>query len=1591
MSGKHQRPRRRVEAVGGVAALVTSFLVLPASPAQASSVVSASFSGGTGTASVAGVLYAKQSAAVTLDVTAPLGTRCVTVTGAANLGTKTSSTAQTSWQFSATAPAGNGAQAFTIAASADFNNNGKCTGNSTSTSASYTADNSGPVLTAAYASGTQTAPNADGWFNKNVDITWSASDQAGLKDGPTPAKGSQTANTTGADFTSSATDALGNVGTGKVTVKLDKTSPTVTAAQTPTANAAGWNNTDVTVNFTATASISGLKTAPGAVKLETSKLGHAATGKAVDGADNEGSATLSGINIDKVPPTLTGSATTVPNGSGWYAGDVTIAWAASDALSGLEGTAPAAGKLTGEGRDLKLSASVKDKAGNATSADSAPVHIDRTAPTTTITGTSNEWINGSVTVGLSASDALSGVSTTTYSVNGGAEQTGTSVTLSAEGEHTLSYGSSDKAGNAEARRTVRVRIDKSAPTMRHRFTPSAYEDGAWTNKNVTVSFECGDSLSGVESCPADVTVSGEGENQQVTGTGRDKAGNSANHTASVSIDKTGPVVTASADRAPDSNGWYNSNVTVRYSAQDALSGVASTSGDDVVGEGANGSADGSATDRAGNVGQAGLSGLKVDKTAPVLNAAFMSGWHSGDVVVRWTCEDALSGPASKLDDHVVTGEGANLASSADCADTAGNKATKSVDGIKIDRAAPVTQPVVPKPLKSGYYDGPVTVDLRAHDNLSGVAATYYTVNGVQATYTQPFVLTALDNLVTFWSVDNAGNIEPVGHNNTLHIQIDGNPPTTTLINPISPDSGWFVTSGIPFAFSAKDDESGVKATYYRIDGGDRQAYGQPFTSDLSDGRHTVTYWSVDNAGNIENARSAEINVDTVQPVITGSQTPVANGFGWNNAPVTVTFACRDEGSRIREVAGCTPDAVLENETGAAGVEVEGEAVDVAGNRATTTYGPVRIDTTAPTLSGEPTTAAGASGWYRGDVKVEWTANDTLSGVDPDTEPADSTISGEGRGLKAGPVAVSDKAGNSSGDTRSAAVKIDRTAPDVVGKVVTSDTDRSERTPVNGWYNSAVRVHFTVADPALQDGSAGSGVTQPEDQVLTGNGTDQKAEAEVRDAAGNSGKGVVDGINIDTLAPESSADNACGTNGTWCTGAAAQVALIAKDQAGLSGVAQIRFSVNGGEWASVTELEDVLGGKKAEISVPLDRASGAAEVAFRAVDVAGNFEKVNKASLVYDNVAPTLTSTRSPEANAAGWNRADTSVTFTARDDDKGSGVDASSVTCTGGAAGVKAADGSVRCVSAVTGETSATEITGKAKDVAGNAAVDSPVTVKIDRTKPTISASAIVGGQQYVAGTWTNKTVTVSFSCSDDRSGIPAGTCPAAVQTSTAGDHTVKGDVADLAGNSADTVSFGLIRIDTAGPTLHVTAKATYTLGEAAPSCTATDSASGIDGACRVTVNGGNANGVGSFTYTATATDKAGNTSTATGTYKVIYRFDGFLQPINDTAHQVGTSTSIFKAGSTIPAKFRLKKADGTVVQGGSAAWLTPVKGSAMTAAVDESVYTASTDSGTTYRYDATASQYIYNWKTPSAGGNYHRIGVTLDDGQTYYVNIGLR
>ena len=83
-----------------------------------------------------------------------------------------------------------------------------------------------------------------------------------------------------------------------------------------------------------------------------------------------------------------------------------------------------------------------DNASNVEADKTATVKVDTTAPVTTDNADSN-WHGTAVTVTLSPTDSNAGVASTTYSVDGGPAQSGTSVLIPApangsnDGTHTI--------------------------------------------------------------------------------------------------------------------------------------------------------------------------------------------------------------------------------------------------------------------------------------------------------------------------------------------------------------------------------------------------------------------------------------------------------------------------------------------------------------------------------------------------------------------------------------------------------------------------------------------------------------------------------------------------------------------------------------------------------------------------------------------------------------------------------------------------------------------------------------------------------------------------------------------------------------------------------------------------------------------------------------------------------------------------------------------------------------------------------------------------------------------------------------------------
>jgi hypothetical protein len=303
-------------------------------------------------------------------------------------------------------------------------------------------------------------------------------------------------------------------------------------------------------------------------------------------------------------------------------------------------------------------------------------------------------------------------------------------------------------------------------------------------------------------------------------------------------------------------------------------------------------------------------------------------------------------------------------------------------------------------------------------------------------------------------------------------------------------------------------------------------------------------------------------------------------------------------------------------------------------------------------------------------------------------------------------------------------------------------------------------------------------------------------------------------------------------------------------------------------------------------------------------------------------------------------------------------------------------------------------------DGAGNSGSGS-ASFQYDATNPGIS---FVGQSPAKNGyLWNNSNVTLSWNCTDNLSG--AVSSPVTQVVSTEGAHQQRtGTCDDAAGNSASSTN-GDVNLDKTAPSLGIAdnnAASSSACGAkpTKPGFSPSDTLSGLDGSEGETwTTPATPSGAGTYTYSAHAQDKAGNSSSyGPKTYAVLYgtAFGGFLQPINSDG------SSRFKLGSTIPVKFQAL-CNGVPV-GNVVAKMYVVKGDNQPdPGVDEAISTAAATTGNLFRYTgAPDNQYIFNLSTKlgytnpdnstissfSQGSWTLKIG--LDDGTFRSINIQL-
>ncbi len=247
----------------------------------------------------------------------------------------------------------------------------------------------------------------------------------------------------------SYTDAGGLTASASVTYTIvDTTAPVIAfVSRTPDANGNGWNNSDVTVNWTCTDSGSGVVSQKVEVILDEEGANQSAEGTCEDHAGNTASDTQTGISIDKTAPTIVASIKSGTLGNNnWYVSNVVVEFTCYDATSGIPAdTCPDDQTLNTEGSEVKSTAkTVTDAAGNVSDLSNVvTVNIDKTAPSVSL-------VDGPVDGGTyyfgfvpaeptcSASDNLSGL-------DGACSVSGYNNTV---GSHTVTATATDKAGNS---------------------------------------------------------------------------------------------------------------------------------------------------------------------------------------------------------------------------------------------------------------------------------------------------------------------------------------------------------------------------------------------------------------------------------------------------------------------------------------------------------------------------------------------------------------------------------------------------------------------------------------------------------------------------------------------------------------------------------------------------------------------------------------------------------------------------------------------------------------------------------------------------------------------------------------------------------------------------------------------------------------------------------------------------------------------------------------------------------------------------------------------------------------------------------------
>ena len=584
------------------------------------------------------------------------------------------------------------------------------------------------------------------------------------------------------------------------------------------------------------------------------------------------------------------------------------------------------------------------------------------------------------------------------------------------------------------------------------------------------------------------------------------------------------------------------------------------------------------------------------------------------------------------------------------------------------------------------------------------------------------------------TVDNLGNLASW---TTLYVfRYDSFDPTSShSITGTLGYSNWYITN-VNISLSGSDSSSGLASIMYRIDNITWNVYSTSLSFAI-DGYHTVDYYAVDNAGNMELQKIVYFKIDLNAPVTSNTPTGTLGMNGWYVTNVSLSLTASDTASGVNRTIYRIDGSSWTIYGGVFWINgngihtIEYYSWDYVANNEISKSVQVRIDYTNPSSAVVLSGTLGTNEWYVTQVTISLSASDATSGVSQIMYRVDggtwsiygSTIPVSIDGTHSVEFRAIDYAGNNE-LVHNTPFTIDRTKP--VTTLIPSGITGS-----NGWFVSNVTVSLNVVETT-------SGLNRTMYRIdgglwtqysvafsVNGNGI-HSVEYYSEDLASNVENILPSQVRIDYTNPST----ICSLSGTigWNNWYISIVTSTLNAIDAHSGISQIQYRVDSGSWGAY-------GGSFAISS------NGNHTMEYRAMDNAGNWELIKTQYIGIDLTPPLSSHLVSGILGLNGWYLTNLSISLTYSDGTSGVNqtfyrVNGSSwLNYTG--------------IFSVTTE-GTSNIEYYSNDYASNVEMIKSFVVKLDYSNPRNLAITINSGD----GRTNNSLLVLSLSAIDDVSGI---------------------------------------------------------------------------------------------------------------------------------------------------------------------------------------------------------------------------------------------